>query len=250
MLDISQLQQLAIREQTQEINITREYCQHLFLSYFYKINEHTDQILFKGGTALRIAFQSPRFSEDLDFSAKKTYMVSDLLTILSKKLEDENINIEIQDNNETATGYIAFIKFNLPSILDSPIIKINIRQTHRELESSSKLIINKFIPSYHLLCLNEREMVREKIQAFHQRVKARDFFDLYFMLTSNELRGYVTMHGKEYQDDIINQLDRLSDQELKNELTNFLPISFKNLYTGDGFRSTLRKQIEKYILFK
>ena len=48
-------------------NTVREYVQHLFLSAFYKREAATD-FLFKGGTALRIVYGSPRFSEDLDFS--------------------------------------------------------------------------------------------------------------------------------------------------------------------------------------
>lgn len=248
MLDTTRLKQLAIKEQTLEINITREYCQHLFLYYFYKIDEHIDQILFKGGTALRIIFKSPRYSEDLDFSANKIYMINDLLNIISQRLADENIVVEVQDNKETADGYIAFLKFNLPSVLDSPIIKINIRQTHKELQSSSKVILNQFVPTYHLLCLNDEKIVQEKIQAFRERVKARDFFDLYYMLKNDDLRGYVTKYGKKYSEDILTRLDRLTDQELKNELSNLLPVSFKNLYTGDGFRATLRRQIERYMI--
>ena len=175
-------------------------------------------------------------------------MIDDLLNKISQDLASENIIIEIQDSIKTKGGYLANLKFNLPSIIDSPIIKINIREVHKDLESSSKVVQNKFIPTYHLLCLNDKELVREKVQAFHERIKARDFFDLYYMLHNDTLRGHVIAQGKQYRDDILNQLDRLSDQELKNELTNFLPISYRNLYTGDGFRATLRKEIERYII--
>ena len=39
----------------------------IFLSYLYQ-EPGSEKLLFKGGTALRIVFKSPRFSEDLDFS--------------------------------------------------------------------------------------------------------------------------------------------------------------------------------------
>ena len=48
-------------------NIIREYFQNVFLSELYKLPE-ASKLLFKGGTALRIIYGSPRFSEDLDFS--------------------------------------------------------------------------------------------------------------------------------------------------------------------------------------
>src|SRR4030042_4590178 len=62
------IQKLATQQQTSEFpNIVREYFQNLFLSQLYKI-EGAENILFKGGTALKIIYGSPRFSEDLDFS--------------------------------------------------------------------------------------------------------------------------------------------------------------------------------------
>ena len=48
-------------------NIVREYFQHIFLGELYKL-PNAGKLLFKGGTALGIIYNSPRFSEDLDFS--------------------------------------------------------------------------------------------------------------------------------------------------------------------------------------
>ncbi len=67
MITNEHMRVLAIKYQSTELNIRREYLQHLFLSYFYQ-QPATDTVYFKGGTALRIIYQSPRFSEDLDFS--------------------------------------------------------------------------------------------------------------------------------------------------------------------------------------
>ena len=59
---------LACRYQTSEFpNIVREYFQHVFLSGLYQLPD-AEKMLFKGGTALRIIYGSPRFSENLDFS--------------------------------------------------------------------------------------------------------------------------------------------------------------------------------------
>lgn len=248
MLDVDQLRQFAIKNQTLEINVLREYCQHLFLSYFYKLGDDTNQILFKGGTALRIVFQSPRYSEDLDFSANKVYMMDSLLEGLEKGVAEENIIASISDNSATSGGYIAFVTFDLPGFTDHPKIKINVQQKEVVLQSRSIVVQNQFVPPYHLLYLTDEVMVQEKIQAFQTRVKARDFFDLYYMLGNDQLRGYVVKTAKLFKANILEQLDRLSDQELKNELSNFLPVSYRNLYTGSGFRETLRKQIERYVI--
>jgi len=71
MISNEALQALATKLQTTELNVRREYFQHLFLSYFYQ-QPLTDRIYFKGGSALRMLYHSPRFSEDLDFSSSVT----------------------------------------------------------------------------------------------------------------------------------------------------------------------------------
>jgi predicted nucleotidyltransferase component of viral defense system len=67
MIEKRQVQKLAQTWQTTVDNVVREYFQQLFLSRLYQ--EHgSEGLLFKGGTALRVIWQSPRFSEDLDFT--------------------------------------------------------------------------------------------------------------------------------------------------------------------------------------
>ena len=67
MITADTIKKMAVALQTTELNIAREYAQHLFLSGFYQ-QRGTHPVMFKGGTALRIVYNSPRFSEDLDFS--------------------------------------------------------------------------------------------------------------------------------------------------------------------------------------
>jgi predicted nucleotidyltransferase component of viral defense system len=67
MISQDSILQAARSQQTTELNVAREYCQHLFLRAFYR-QAGSERVLFKGGTALRIVFGSPRFSEDLAFS--------------------------------------------------------------------------------------------------------------------------------------------------------------------------------------
>ncbi len=69
MLDSEYLKKLALKFQTRQENIVREYLQHLFLSFLYKL-KGSENLFFKVGSALRILYQNPRFSEDLDFSGK------------------------------------------------------------------------------------------------------------------------------------------------------------------------------------
>src|SRR3972149_11866958 len=116
MISRQLITELATKLQKIEENIAREYCQHLFLSYFYKKEEAT-KIACKGGTALRILFKSPRFSEDLDFSAKEITVsrINQLIDSTVGDIRNEGVDCAKELNpgtqGETSGGYFAVIKF-------------------------------------------------------------------------------------------------------------------------------------------
>ena len=56
------LTRTATLNQTTEINIAREYCQHLFLSALYR-QKGSERVMFKGGTALKIAYAAHAFQK-------------------------------------------------------------------------------------------------------------------------------------------------------------------------------------------
>ena len=99
MISQSVVKKLATKFQTTEMNIQREYIQHLFLSHFYK-EASTDKILFKGGTALRIIYGSPRFSEDLDFSStiREKKQIENIVLSTLEVIEREGIETEIRES--------------------------------------------------------------------------------------------------------------------------------------------------------
>ena len=113
---------LARKLQTSEINVTREYCQHMFLRAWYQ-QKQAGVLWFKGGTALRLAYKSPRFSEDLDFEhGKKTLhdfnrsdvkLIEDVLTETVGNIQNANVAVDIEEAKSTSGGYIAKIAFSL-----------------------------------------------------------------------------------------------------------------------------------------
>ena len=60
MIEKRQVQKLAELCQTTTDNVLREYFQHLFLLYLYQ-EKDSENLLFKGGTALRIIWKSEVF---------------------------------------------------------------------------------------------------------------------------------------------------------------------------------------------
>lgn len=248
MLEIQFLQSLTVKNQTNEINIYREYCQHLFLSSFYR-KKGSEEFLFKGGTALRIVFQSPRYSEDLDFSALSVDKIEDLLLQTIKDLDNEGLKIEeIEESKETGGGYLSILNFSVPSLGFQSRIKLNIQKKEEQLLSSSKLVSNEFVVPYTIVYLKDDFLIGEKIQAFltRENAKERDFFDLYFILNNNYLRTLIQRNNSLKQS-ILKRLDSLSDNELKVGLKDLLPVGFHHLFTGDNFKLQIKKLVESYL---
>ena len=103
MLDNRYLTKLAVKQQTTEVNIRREYVQHLLLSYLYQ-QPAGENLFFKGGTALRLVHQSPRFSEDLDFDAsvhRRTVWEKAVETVLVS-LAAEGAGVDIRVSSRLA----------------------------------------------------------------------------------------------------------------------------------------------------
>jgi len=232
MINSDDIQKLAIKEQTTEINIAREYLQHLFLRTFYK-KKGADRFLFKGGTAIRIIFQGSRYSEDLDFSLSRISK-DEIETTLVDTFDDlgnEGIttNLQITDAEPTTGGYIANIEL---TILDYPVgIKSNIqiKDDAAWLQSESHVITNAlFVPSYTLTALRTDLLVQEKIMALIERHKPRDVFDAYFFLRHPVLRLHIPRDSDTLQG-IATALELVSDQALESDLKPFLPINFQQI---------------------
>src|SRR3989344_4908002 len=147
MITNSTIQTFAHKYQTTELNIRREYVQNLFLSYFYR-QPHAENIFFKGGTALRIIYNSPRFSEDLDFSTSEHDIkkIEDCVIHTLHEVEREGIKTQIGESKETSGGYFAILNFQLDNRLIAVQIEISFRERHAVGELVT--IVNDFIPPY------------------------------------------------------------------------------------------------------
>lgn len=219
MLNKTILEKLATKYQTNYKNISREYIQNLFLRSFYT-KDGSENFLFKGGTALRIAFKSPRFSEDLDFSGYGNGSAYE--KVLESVLYDfasEGIGIDIEESKATSGGFLANIVINFEG--EKIIIKNQISFRDKASKKFENIMISSdFVPSYNIFLLDRKVMVNEKIQALLTRAKPRDFYDLYFLIRSNLLTAD--------QKNLLSQAKlKVLDSKLdfNKDLKTFLPIS-------------------------
>ena len=231
--------ELSGKWQTTEVNIAREYLQHLFLRSFYKFEE-SKKILFKGGTALRIVYGSPRFSEDLDFSAQtRSYSLIEKLieeTLLRLSLEEK---IELVEAKTTTGGYLAQVLGKIGGL--SVKIQIEISQRNgRTIEPDSFLVSSPFLPEYLILTFPRNLLIAEKIQACLTRKKSRDFFDIYFFARKGMLSEFL----KDYQKPLLASLNYLDSAAVLKELKPLLPSSHQILVRS--LKENLKRELEKF----
>lgn len=160
----------------------KDFFQSIILFILYQ--EYGKSMVFKGGTALKKCHGLDRFSEDLDFTCVDKVDV--------KKLENglKRFNLESEMEMKGYKGGLKVIlrikgplyigvrpslcKFIIDfSFRENVILKPEIRTIGRFL---------KEIPMFDVFVMQESEILAEKIRAIMTRIKARDIYDLWFLL--------------------------------------------------------------------
>jgi predicted nucleotidyltransferase component of viral defense system len=240
MIAAQTIQRLATQYQTTTVNVAREYCQHLFLSAFYQ-HDAASQVLFKGGTSLRVIYGSPRFSEDLDFSGfgiRKT-AIEELITETLSAIEQVGMAIEIEEAKETTGCYLGIVHNRFGGYHVEIHLEISLR--HRAaVKPQTALIASDFLPAYTLLHLPQELLVQEKLNALFDRAKPRDFYDLYFILR----KGLLPQKSRHLLKEALARLKQVNPVSLQ-ELKLFLPRDHQGV--AKDFRATLERELRRYL---
>ena len=241
MISFETIKNLSRKYQTKTDNIIRECIQHLFLSFFYQ-QKGAENVCFKGGTALKIVYQSPRFSEDLDFSFKnhlsKTKLENLFINALAE-ISKENIDIRLKEAKTTSGGYLGIFRYRLFDFENEIFFEVSFRKKGK-LEKEATMIVSDFIPSYLIVQLSGRQIVQEKISALLERGKARDYYDLYFILRHPLLRKYLKKRNLRKVKEKMGK-ERIN---FKKELEILLPISHHRILKN--FKENLLREIEMF----
>jgi len=240
MIKAEEIKRLSIREQTTPEVIAREYTQHNCLSELYRL-KGSENLLFKGGTALRIIYQSPRFSEDLDFTGVKGisyYEIENILTNMLKNLSNWGFKVNIEEAKKTTGGYL--IKTILSFLTFKILLKMEIsfRQNRQKIIKEISSIANEYIPNYNIIHLPKEKIINGKISALLARSKPRDWYDLYFFLR----QGMLIPEQKKVLPEVLSKLEEIK-MDFKKELKEFLPYSHQMIIKN--FRNILLAEIKK-----
>ena len=252
MIEKRLIQQLTERYQTTADNVIREYFQHLFLAQLYQ-EKGSEGFLFKGGTALRIVWQSPRFSEDLDFTGVNLSIrgIEATMEDTLGKIEQSGIETKIDESKATTGGYLAIFDFRTGEYSSRIQIEVSLpssrpRQSvgrgQEKIVGTATLIQSDFVPAFTLIHLDEEIIVSEKIRACLTRGKARDFYDVYFILRGRMAFQAVFTRNKGLKAELISAVKK-QGRDFRHELKQFLPVNQHLIIKG--FPDALVREIER-----
>jgi len=228
MITGNQIGDLSLFWQIDKFTVFREYLQLVFLSYLYQEKE-AGKIFFKGGTALRLLFGSPRFSEDLDFSTVYSDgEITKLLQELEKKIIRELPGLKIVHAYSGREGIRFGMKFDLPDFKYPFNVRLDFHRVGKVGGVQVSTLATRFpiIIFPQVFHLSMEAILAEKLAAIETRRKGRDIFDVWFLLSKG---AAVASHIKYDKDKIIKKVKSFSQTQLDKDLGKFLPKNQKKI---------------------
>lgn len=252
MITKAQIETLSKKYQIDGFTVMREFLQLLFLSYLYQ-NRKGGRIYFKGGTAIRLLFGSPRFSEDLDFSTpydKK--QIKQIIQELEETIQKELPEAKILFLYSGKTGIRYRVKYQPPDFKYPMTSKddisafsnavINIRLDFTIVKKVEQVVVSPLVTEFPITIfplvshLSETEILAEKIRALVTRNKGRDLFDVWYLLEKGVLPDqklveikFLENRAKFNKKRLIKKIEVFPQDRLNLDLAQFLPKSQKQI---------------------
>lgn len=196
------------------LQVIREEAELIFLRGLFE-SSISDRLIFKGGTALRLIYGAPRFSEDLDFSVTDKIAPDEFRRIITDITKSDD----------------RFSLKDMASKYYTNLAEIGIKEPWWDRALSMKIEIAKKIVESPRDCLNAlakspvtnisvmarvftlERMLKDKLKTIKERKMPRDIFDIWFICQKiNQpfnLKNFGYPRGK-----------------LRQELRKFLPKKF------------------------
>lgn len=204
--------------------ILREEAEMIFLN---ELANHRlgSRVIFYGGTALRLVYGSPRFSEDIDLLMIKKITYQEFIKFIDQVVKN-NFSWKLKDKKNKRNTIFALISITDQKIKHSFSLKIEIHKpaVKIKLETGLSLIKSPINATEPLLLVPSlKELKKLKLNALLGRKKARDVFDLWY-IDQNLKENFI----------LPEKMPAYSQTQFKNVLQVFLPPKYfpiiKQLY--------------------
>ncbi len=260
MISDTQLRQLA-RELDVRLGYAEKNYVNSWILWAIYTSSYGDNLLFKGGTALSKLYfpETWRYSEDLDFGVEGAYRGSEeeLQDALENTTRASGIDFEVTKhrelrNAEYPTHYVDIdIQYNavlghrnttsLDVMIDEYVAFDSVKHRHSYED----------VPEFELTAYSLEEIFAEKLRALYQRSQARDYYDLYRMITEADIDDSVILPAftrKCEHDgldiDLRDGLPRKKQVEIRDGWQNTLPDLVTDLQDFDPVYEALEDYID------
>ena len=257
MIKPGELQQKAREVGVRDQQIEKDY----MLSWILQGVAHQEQlsktIVFKGGTVLKkIYFDDYRFSEDLDFTLLNDEIKNEQIFEWFKEtfeyvLEEANIGLEIIDPDfhrdkhehdpdiESGGGINFYISYVGPlgGQGNNKKVKVDISRSEKlEFEPVMQTVLLGYsdLTEHQILCYPLEEVLVEKMRTIMQRMQARDFYDIWYLLEQHGMDANIYL--KEFANKCSTK--KLNPADFQKKLAERLP-----QYKG-RWESSMKEQIQ------
>jgi len=161
--------------------VVREYWELIILKGLYE-SPLGRYLIFKGGTALRLTYGSPRFSEDLDFSLTKNALKGKFSSLI-KKMIAPFPELSLTDLEEKYYTYLAEMKVT-QNYLPFPF-RIKIEISKREMKGYQRELKLLNSPATVIQVMGQvatlEQIYKDKLACLEGRAKPKDLFDLWYI---------------------------------------------------------------------
>ena len=194
MIKPGEIQKKAVASGVRDQQIEKDYVLSWILCGVAQHRQLSEAIVFKGGTVLKkVYFEDYRYSEDLDFTLLDNSIPNEKIfdwfnQSFAFVKEESNIPLAIIDHNEHDDGginfYISYIG-PLGGQGSNKKVKIDISRSEQLVfEPIRKDVFIGYtdIEAHQLLCYRLEEILVEKMRSLMQRMQARDFYDIWYLL--------------------------------------------------------------------
>ncbi|TRZ77486.1 hypothetical protein D4R87_02675 [bacterium] len=231
-------------------NFLKEYLQYPVLDFIYN-NPDYKNFIFTGGSCLRICFNAPRLSEDLDFDLigddyKRLDMhkLADSLQDYFKNKFIFDVESRVQADKRVYLKFPVLKELGLAGLSESDFLYVkvepnkgNFENPEIELSPVSNYGYNFIVKNYSL-----KFLMTGKLNAFFTRkwfkvkeneidIKGRDFYDLFWYFQNNispdfeNLKKSINISNEEeLKKDLKKNINKnITAQKLSYDLKNFFP---------------------------
>ncbi|MBU4141824.1 nucleotidyl transferase AbiEii/AbiGii toxin family protein [Patescibacteria group bacterium] len=251
-------------------NFLKEYLQYPVMDFIYNSADYKN-FIFTGGSCLRICFNAPRLSEDLDFDIKLSDYKKFKINKLAEDLQDYfkrkfliNAGIKIQSDKRVYIKFSVLKELGLAEQGESDLLYVKIEPGQSvftapklEFQPISRFGFNfiakrynlEFLMTGKLNAIFSRQWFKGKANEIN--IKGRDFYDLFWYLENNVKPNYNNLKNISGIADEAQLKKKLIERIAQNVTARKLSYDLKNFFPNQNFVNDFcrnyKKIIEKFL---